>query len=231
MMRVLSCIQHCPWFLNKIPLNANPFAVITGFIISGSDGCAMYLKYFLLLAVCLAAGIVAGCTNSSQVPIPSPTAAALLGSPAAPEITPANGCVNDTCSLVPLPVSQRPVTSLRMEASPQRYSPMMSSTPGIGLVPNATGFNPGTATFSWNASYGGFLSWNPPDYTVNPLGAATSNTGGKLYWSFTDKPASTTEPVIITVTARDTVSGTVLGKSTVTLAWDGDNAVTVKDIQ
>ncbi len=108
---------------------------------------------------------------------------------------------------------------------------MMSSTPGIGLTPNVTGFNTSDAAFSWNASFGQFLSWNAPDYTVNQLGATTSNTGGKLYWSFTEKPASTTEPVVITVTARDTVSGTVLGTSTVTLAWDGDYAVTVKDIQ
>jgi hypothetical protein len=106
---------------------------------------------------------------------------------------------------------------------------MMSSTPGVGLVPNATGFNASSALFTWNASYGQFLSWNAPDYTVNQQGATITNSGGKLYWSFIDRPASTTEPVVITVIAKDPASGTVLGRSSVTLAWDSDYAVTVQD--
>jgi hypothetical protein len=233
--RMVTCLEHCPWFLNKIPLTANPFAVFAGFISAGSDGCGMDLKHGLLLTVCIAAVIVAGCTNGPQAPVTSPPTTALALSPGIPETTLAGvtttGCTNDVCSFVPLSVSQQPVTSLRIEASPQRYSPMMSSTPGIGLVPNATGFDASAASFAWNASYGQFLSWNAPDYKVNQLGTATSNSGGKLYWSFIDKPSSTTEPVVITVTARDPVSGTVLGKSTVTLVWDGDNAVTVQDIR
>lgn len=224
-------VQHCPWPLNKIPLHANPFEVITGFIIAGSDGCAMDLKYRVLPAICMIAVLVAGCTSGPQAPVTTPTATPLSVSSTKPEMTPANGCTNDTCSLIPSSVPQEPVTSLQIEASPLRYSPMMSSTPGIGLAPDATGFNVTTVAFSWNASYGEFLSWNAPDYTVHALGPATSNTGGKLYWSFTGKPASTTQPVVITVTARDTVSGTVLGRSTVTLAWDGNDAVTVEDIR
>ena len=152
-----------------------------------------------------------------------------------PATTPAGvtttGCAGDVCSFVPSSTAPVKGTSLRIEASPQRYSPMMSSTPGIGLTPNVTGFNASAALFTWNASYGQFLSWNAPDYTVNQLGGTASSHGGKLYWSFIDKPSSTTKPVIITVTAKDPATGAVLGTSTVTLAWDGDNAVTVKDIQ
>ena len=36
----------------------------------------------------------------------------------------------------------------------------MSSTPGIGLTPNVSGFNPADAEFTWNASYGHFLDWS-----------------------------------------------------------------------
>jgi hypothetical protein len=116
-------------------------------------------------------------------------------------------------------------------ASPQRYSPIMSSTPGIGLEPLITGFSAQDATFTWKATYGQFLSWNPPDFKVHQLGDSASNHGEKLYWSFTDKPSSTGTPVTIMVTATDTGSGRVLGSSTVMLAWDGNYAVKVKEIE
>jgi hypothetical protein len=103
----------------------------------------------------------------------------------------------------------------------------MSSTPGVGLEPVITGFHAQDATFTWNATYGYFLSWNSPDFKVNQLGDSANNHGEKLYWSFIDKPSFMATPVVITVTARDTVSGRVLGSTTVTLAWDADYAVTV----
>jgi hypothetical protein len=233
--RMVSYLQHYPRCLNKIPLTTKPFAVFAGFIIAGSDGYGMDSRYGYLLAICFAVILVAGCTGGSQTPVtPSPTTALAVssGTPAAIQAgvtTP--GCAGDVCSFVPSSTAPVKSTSLRLEASPQRYSPMMSSTPGIGLTPNVTGFNASAALFTWNASYGQFLSWNAPDYTVNQLGGAASSHGGKLYWSFAGSPASTTEPVVITVSAKDPATGAVLGTSTVTLAWDGNNAVTVKDIQ
>ena len=144
------------------------------------------------------------------------------------------GCVQGTCSVVSaratLP-AQENGTSIRVAASPLRYSPIMSSTPGIGLTPSAAGFTAEDAVFSWNASYGEFLSWNAPDYKVSPLKNTVTNHGEELYWTFTDKPSSTAAPVIITVVARDAGSGTILGTSTVTLSWDGDYAVIVQDSQ
>jgi hypothetical protein len=158
------------------------------------------------------------------------------------------GCVNGKCSVVPAQATSGQGgqnVSLRLDASPQRYSPMMSSTPGIGLTPNVTGFVAAEAgferkatdvtgnaiTFEWNATYGEFLTWDAPDYKVHQIGNPVANSGGKVYWTFTEKPSSTKDPVIITVTARDmTRRGAVLGSSTVTLSWDGDYAVMVRDI-
>ena len=140
------------------------------------------------------------------------------------------GCVNGRCSVVPA-ASSKPQTSLQLTASPQRYSPMMSSTVGVGIEVNASGFDPAGALFTWNATYGYFLSWGPSDFTVKERGNPVTNHGEKLYWSFIEKPASTLEPVIITVTATDPASGRVLGNSTVTLGWDGDFAVMVKEIR
>jgi hypothetical protein len=106
---------------------------------------------------------------------------------------------------------------------------MMSSTPGVGITVDANGFDAARAQFAWNATYGNFFSWGPVDYTVKEAGNPVTNHGEKLYWSFLKKPASTLEPVVITVTATDLTTGRMLGSSRVTLAWDGDNAVMVKD--
>lgn len=107
----------------------------------------------------------------------------------------------------------------------------MSSTPGIGLEPVTNGFSADNASFEWKTTYGQFLSWNSPDFKVNQLGDSVSNHGEKLYWSFIDKPPSTTSPVMITVTAKDIASGRVLGSSAVTLGWVGNYSVTVNQIE
>ena len=67
----------------------------------------------------------------------------------------------------------------------------MSSTVGVGIEVNATGFGPAGAIVTWNASYGHFLSWGPVNYTVIEQGNPVTNHGEKLYWSFIEKPAST----------------------------------------
>lgn len=104
---------------------------------------------------------------------------------------------------------------------------MMSSTPGIGLTPEVTGFSAGNASFAWTATYGEFLSWGSPGFRVNPLGSSATNHGETIYWSFYERPASTESPVTITVTATDPASGRILGNATVTLAWAGNYSVAV----
>lgn len=140
------------------------------------------------------------------------------------------GCVGGKCAVVPAPPAkgQAEKTSVRLEASPQRYSPMMSSTVGVRLTPTVTGFNASEANFEWNATFGRFLMWDAPDYKVHDIRNPVVTDGRTIYWTFIDKPASTREPVTITVTARDmTRPGAVLGTSMVTLSWDGDTAVYV----
>lgn len=144
------------------------------------------------------------------------------------------GCVDGTCAVVPAlsgtAAAAQPVR-LNLDVSPQQYSPFMSSTPGIRLSVNATGPAPSDAQFRWSASYGHFLSWNAPDFRVTGLGNPYMNSGETIYWAFIEKPASTKEPVVVTVTAKDGKTGAVLGISTVILDWDGDYAVHVREIR
>jgi hypothetical protein len=146
----------------------------------------------------------------------------------APEKPPAapSACSTDA-GVCTLPVTH----SVRIEATPQLYTPPMSSTPGIGLIPNISGFNPEDAEFTWNASYGYFLDWGPPNYTVRRLSEPVVNHGEKVYWSFIDVPASTSDPVIISVTARDLLSGQIRGSSRLTLGWEGNYTVRVQKIE
>src|SRR5674476_1256794 len=60
------------------------------------------------------------------------------------------GCVNGRCSVIPAaPITIIPLTSLHLTATPQRYSPLMSSTVGIGIEVNASGFDPAGAIITW----------------------------------------------------------------------------------
>ncbi len=111
------------------------------------------------------------------------------------------------------------------------YTPLMSSTPGIVLTPNVNGFNPADAEFTWNASYGQFLDWNHPNYTISMLSQPVVNHGENVFWSFRDVPASTRDPVIISVTARDLQSGRILGSSRLTLGWEGNFTVIVQKVE
>ncbi|MDO8873517.1 MAG: hypothetical protein Q7V05_12440 [Methanoregula sp.] len=142
------------------------------------------------------------------------------------------GCTNSRCSVIqarPTTLSVVTKTSVTLTASPQRYSPMISFPPGVGITVDANGFDAARSRFAWNATHGNFFSWGPVNYTVDEVGNPVTNHGEKLYWSFTQKPASILEPVVITVTATDAATGRMQGSSNVVLLWDGDNAVMLKD--
>ena len=118
---------------------------------------------------------------------------------------------------------QNPPTSVRIEASPQAYSPLMSSTVGIGLTPDVTGFGIPDARYEWNASSGQFIDWRSPGYTITEHGQSAVSSGEKIYWSFMTMPDSPQPPVVITLAAKDRKTGQVLGTSRMTLAWEQNN--------
>lgn len=77
----------------------------------------------------------------------------------------------------------------------------------------------------WNASYGRFLTWAPPDYTVRLQGNEVITREETLYWTFSERPESAKDPVLITVTSRDPLTGNLTGSAMLVLEWDGDTAV------
>ena len=191
----------------------------------------------IFLVICIAAVALAGCTANTPPAVAggtdtiTPTTTVTTDRP--PDCSAGScGCSDGTCPMVPAPAttaSDMKKPSIRLTTSPQRYTPLMSSTAGIVIEVNATGFDPAGARFAWNATYGNFLSWGPVDYTVRERGNPVINHGEKLYWTFIEKPASTHEPVVVTVMATDPATGRVMGRSTVILDWDGDFAVVVRE--
>jgi hypothetical protein len=160
--------------------------------------------------------VTAGCVDSSQKnTLPVNT----TGTPASTCSAEANVCT------VELPVS------LTIDASPQVYSPIMSSTVGIGLTPNISGLKTAGVEYEWTATYGHFLDWSAPNYTVNTLSEPAVNYGEKIYWSFIEAPESPPVPVVITVTARDITSKKPLASSRLTLGWKNNMTVVVEKIE
>jgi hypothetical protein len=158
--------------------------------------------------------ITAGCVDSARVTTTE-----------VPAEVPASTCSVDT-SVCTVDL----FGSVRINASPQMYSPVMSSTVGIGLTPDVSGFKTADTLFEWNATYGQFLDWSAPNYTVSRLSQPVVNHGEKIFWSFTEAPASPQIPVIITVTVRDIQSQKVLAGSLLTLGWKNNLTVFVEKI-
>jgi len=173
----------------------------------------MYAGMLITLSLLL---ITAGCVDSSQKNSTQKNTTE----------TPASTCSADA-GVCPVPMPG----SVRIDAFPQMYSPTMSSTIGIGLTPNVSGFKTADAQFEWNATYGQFFDWSAPDYAVNRLSQPVVNHGEKIFWLFTEEPASPLVPVIITVTARDVQSQKVLAGSRMTLGWKGNLTVFVEKIE
>lgn len=173
----------------------------------------MYAGMLIILSLLV---ISAGCVDSSQKNSP----------PVNTTETPASTCSSDA------PVCTVDLTgALTIDASPRVYSPLMSSTVGIGLTPNVSMLKTDGVEYEWTATYGHFLDWSAPNYTVNTLPEPVVNHGEKIYWSFTETPKSPLVPVVITVTERDITSKKPLASSRLTLSWKDNMTVVVEKIE
>jgi len=117
---------------------------------------------------------------------------------------------------------------VRIFATTSSYSPEKAATPGLEMSV-ITGLDTSTAKYEWSASYGEFVTVTPPSEVVNVVGSKITTNGGKVYWTFSDKPSDTSVPVTILVVVTE-ASGKELGHSVATLAWKDASTVTVGEI-
>jgi hypothetical protein len=121
---------------------------------------------------------------------------------------------------------------LSIQAEPTTYSPVMSSTVGIGLSPVFTPSGKSRPSqYRWHSSFGQFVSWAAPAYIVRELGQDTISGDEKIYWTYDPKAmAAKKPPVEITASAEDSM-GRNLARTMLRIGWDGATArVTINSI-
>ena len=152
-------------------------------------------KWLLLIALAIITGITCGCT----APV----------SPGIPLIP------------VPTPPISVPLT-IRINATPTRYNPAMSSTIGIRLTPvNTSGIIPPDALFTWETTSGTFYHWGPPDFRVVELAPNYTGTAEPVYWSyFSGHGTKYRLPVNITLAVTEPSTGKILANATLHIGWE-----------
>ena len=109
------------------------------------------------------------------------------------------------------------------------YSLVMSSVPGMRLIPVTSG-NVSGALFHWTTNYGRFLLWGSPDYKVHEYDREVITDLQPVYWSF--DPGKTSEPrppVTIGLSVEDPGSGTVLARTEVGIEWEEFDTAVMSD--
>ena len=166
-----------------------------------------------------------GCTSEKPggIPLPTPIDTTPTSQPVTTPVTP-----SATGTVVPLTTPGQ--VGISIQASPQKYSPLMSSTVGIGLTPQYTGSGP--VVYSWNTSYGHFISWNAPDWKVNPHNETIDTTNQTVYWSYSpedmgkEKPPVTIRLIIKTPPRTHGGSGTIARKD-IHISWEQNDTAVV----
>jgi len=154
--------------------------------------------------------IFTGCTTEKPggTPVPTPIDTISIIKPVTTPVTIA------TTRFIILLTTPGPV-DLSIQVSPEKYSPLMSSTVGIGLTPLYSG--PGPVVYSWNTSYGHFNGWNSPDWMVDQLGGSTDTTNETVYWSYSPEDMGKEKPPVTIRLIVKTPPWTHGGNSTI--AW------------
>ena len=102
------------------------------------------------------------------------------------------------------------------------YTPIISSTVGIGLTPvNTLEGPPETVQFHWRTDYGYFVAWDSPDFKVKLLGPEVINNGEKIYWSYDPDEMGVEKPSIeISLQIEDAQSAQVLALASLKIGWE-----------
>ena len=120
--------------------------------------------------------------------------------------------------------------NVKIQTDRDSYTPIMSSTVGIELVPIYTSERDSESVkFHWRTNYGYFVSWKSPEYKVIPLGTEVINNGEKIYWSYDPTEMGEKKPPVqISLTIEDAISGQPLAESTLEIEWEDQDIAKVK---
>jgi hypothetical protein len=127
----------------------------------------------------------------------------------------------------PTPTVDQPL-SLSINATPSRYSPVMSSTIGIRLTPvNTSGILPPDAIFTWETTFGSFYHWGAPDFKVVELGTQYTGDTEPVYWSyFSEHGEKERRPVTITLSVWDPSTRAFLANASLRIGWEDPDGFT-----
>jgi hypothetical protein len=117
---------------------------------------------------------------------------------------------------------------IQINATPARYSPVMSSTIGIRLeAVNTSGIIPVDAQYTWETTFGTFYHWGPPDFRVVELVPKYTGTGEPVYWSyFSEHGEKERRPVTIALNVTDSSTGKVLANASLRIGWEPPDSFT-----
>lgn len=94
------------------------------------------------------------------------------------------------------------------------YSPEMSSTVGLDLVPHYTGPVSESLQYHWTTGYGSFVDWSGPYYRVIHLGNNTFTRDQTVYWTYLPAvPGEEPARVVVTLSVEDPKTGNVFAKN------------------
>lgn len=136
----------------------------------------MRLSFPLAISIAIIIILCAGCTSRVvETPPAITTPATLIPSTAGTTLVPAH-------------------PDIAIQATPGRYSPIMSSTVGIRL---STGYNASVpVVYNWTTDYGYFLTWNAPDYRVGIEGRNIITDQPSVYWSYPPEDMGKEKPPV-----------------------------------
>ena len=112
---------------------------------------------------------------------------------------------------------------IEIETDRNFYTPILSSTIGIGLTPKHPLENQkGALRFHWSTNFGAFFSWNNG---VRGFGPEVTNNGDKIFWSYDPREMGKIKPPVrISLRIEDEKTKNILGETCIEIEWDKDFA-------
>jgi hypothetical protein len=110
----------------------------------------------------------------------------------------------------------------------QTFTPMDSSSVGIGLTPvYAPGKSYKPVEYQWRTNYGYFTAFSKDEEELRELGPDVRREGGRVFWTYDPVDIDQKKPPVeIILRVREANTQNVLGEARLRLEWtDRDTAV------